>query len=137
MKIVYPANIVKGADGIYAVTFPDFPDAMTDGATLEEALHNASEALTLTLEGRMAEGIAVPRPKTKGKYLVTPAARVQAAALLRMARGKRTIAEIARALGTSWPAAQKLEDPRHSPSLRQLEKAAAAMGKKLLIEIEG
>ncbi|MBI5178188.1 MAG: type II toxin-antitoxin system HicB family antitoxin [Nitrospinae bacterium] len=137
MKIMYPANIVKGEDGIYTVTFPDFPEAVTDGATLEEALHNASEALTLTLEGRMEEGMEIPSPKERGRHLVAPAARVQSAVLLKMARGKRTVAEIARALGTSWPAAQKLEDPRHSPTLKQLEKAAAAMGKKLLIEIEG
>lgn len=135
MKVVYPANIAKGADGMFTVTFADFPEAMTDGATLEEALHNAAEVLTLTLEGRMAEKDDIPEPKDRGKYRIAPAARVQSAVLLRMARGKRTVAEIARALGTSWPAAQKLEDPRHSPSLRQLEKAASAMGKKLLIEI--
>lgn len=135
MKVVYPASIVKGADGMFTVTFADFPEALTDGATLEEALHNAAEVLTLTLEGRMEEKADIPAPKDKGKYRITPSARVQSAVLLRMARGKRSVAEVARALGTSWPAAQKLEDPRHSPSLKQLEKAAAAMGKKLLIEI--
>jgi antitoxin HicB len=37
---------------------------------------------------------------------------------------------------TSWPAAQRLEDPRHSPSLKQLERAAAALGKRLVLSFE-
>ncbi len=138
MKIEYPARIVKDGDG-YLVTFPDFPETATDGATLEEALFNAAEALTVTLEGRAAEGLEIPRPsraRGKAKYMIAPAARVQGALLLRMARGNRSVAEFARAMGTSWPAAAKLEDPRHSPSLRQLEKAAAANGKRLIVSFE-
>ncbi len=138
MNIEYPAIIKKDGDG-YLVTFPDFPETATDGATLEEALFNAAEALTVTLEGRMAEGLDIPIPharKCKAKYMITPAARVQSALLLRLARGKRTLAEVARALGTSWPSAARLEDPKHSPTLKQLEKAAAAIGKRLVVSLE-
>jgi len=78
----------------------------------------------------------IPHPGGKGKHLVAPAARVQAAILLKSARGSQSIAQIARALGTSWPSAQKLEDPTHSPNLKQLEKAAAAMGKRLVLNLE-
>lgn len=138
MKIEYPARIVKDGQE-FLVTFPDFPETATDGTTLEEALFNAAEALTLTLEGRAEEGLEIPqpsRPRGRAKYMVAPAARVQGALLLRMARGNRSVAEFARALGTSWPAAAKLEDPRHSPSLRQLEKAAAVNGKRLIVSFE-
>ena len=45
-------------------------------------------------------------------------------------------AELARSLETSWPSAQRLENPRHSPTLRQLEKAAAALGKRLVLALE-
>jgi antitoxin HicB len=34
-------------------------------------------------------------------------------------------AELARSLETSWPSAQRLENPRHSPTLRQQEQGAA------------
>ncbi len=138
MKIEYPVRIVKDGQG-FLVTFPDFPEAATDGATLDEALFNAAEALTLTLEGRAEEGLEIPRPsrpRAKTSHMIAPAARVQGALLLRMARGERSVAEFARALGTSWPAAAKLEDPRHSPSLRQLEKAAAVNGKRLIVSFE-
>ena len=52
------------------------------------------------------------------------------------ARGERSLAELARSLQTSWPSAQRLENPRHSPTLRQLEKAAAALGKRLVLALE-
>ena len=55
---------------------------------------------------------------------------------LRLARGERSLAEVARALETSWPSAKRLEDPRHYLTLKQLEKAAAALGKKLVLSFE-
>jgi antitoxin HicB len=61
---------------------------------------------------------------------------VQAALLVRQARGNRSLAELARALETSWPAAKRLENPRHYPTIKQLEKAAAAMGKRLILAFE-
>lgn len=138
MKIEYAATIKK--DGKHhLVTFPDFPEAHTDGETLGEALHNAAEALTVTLEGRMVEDIEIPAPGArvaKVQHRVAPAARVQSALGLKFSRGNHTVAEVARALGTSWTAVSRLEDPHHSPSLRQLEKAAAAVGKRLMVIFE-
>jgi antitoxin HicB len=136
MRIEYPAVVTKHKDS-YLVRFPDFPEAATDGATLGEALRNAVDALTVTLEGRMAEGIEVPLPgRRKARHRIAPAARVQSALLVRFARGPRRLAELARRLGTSWPAAARLEDPKHSPTLKQLEKAAAAVGKRLVVCFE-
>jgi transcriptional regulator with XRE-family HTH domain len=51
--------------------------------------------------------------------------------LLRLARGERTLSELARAMETSRPAAKRLEDPTHGPSLKTLDRAAAALGKRL------
>ena len=72
MKIQYPASITK-MGGEYLVRFPDFAEALTDGITLEEALFNAAEVLTVTLEGRVAEGIKIPSPTPpKGKIKYQP-----------------------------------------------------------------
>jgi antitoxin HicB len=68
--------------------------------------------------------------------LIAPDARTQAARRIRRACGERSRAELARALDTSWPLAQRLENPRHSPTLRQLERAAAALGKRLVLALE-
>jgi antitoxin HicB len=62
MRIAYPARITHQDDGKFLVTFPDFEEAVTEGETYEEALFNAEELLTLTLEGRMAEDMLTPVP---------------------------------------------------------------------------
>lgn len=137
MKIIYPAIIKKNKGDHYLVTFPDLPEAITEGDTMEEALFNASEVLTLTLEGRAEEKMDIPTPSIiKEAYEIAPSARVQAALLLRMSRGKRKVADIARALHTSWPSVSRLEDPTHWPSLKQLEKVAATLGKRLVLSLD-
>lgn len=138
MNVLYPAIFeYDKSEKRYTVSFPDLPEAITEGETLEEAIFNASEVLTLTLEGRVDEGIEVPRPSTKksARY-IAPSARTQAALLLRWAKGDHTTAEIARALETSWPAVSRLEDVHHWPSLRQYERAAASIGHRVVISLE-
>ncbi len=71
-----------------------------------------------------------------GAQPIAPSARVQAALLVRRARADRPFADLVRALNTSWPAAQRLEDPHHSATIKQLERAAAAFGKRLVLAIE-
>jgi antitoxin HicB len=138
MNVLYPAIFeYDRTEKRYTVRFPNLPEAITEGETLEEALFNASEVLTLTLEGRIDEGMKIPMPThRKGAKLIAPSARAQAALLMRWAKGEHTTAEIARALNTSWPAVARLEDPHHWPNLRQLERAAAAIGQRLVISLE-
>lgn len=139
MIISYPAKIVLDEDQRYLITFPDLDEAITEGETLDEALFNASEVLTLTLEGRVDEKIPIPQAsKLKGKnmYQIFPSARVQSALLLRKAQASRTKASIAHALNTSWASIDRLEDLHHWPSLKMLERAAAVMGQQVVISFE-
>jgi antitoxin HicB len=137
MNTLYPAIIHHDPDGRSRIEFPDLPEAITEGETLEEALFNAAEVLTLTLEGRMEENIAIPLPSSiKNAYLIAPEAKVQAALLIRKAKGNHKLSDIARALGTSWPSAARLEDPHHWSSMRQLERAATILGQRLVISLE-
>jgi antitoxin HicB len=137
MEILYPAKVTQEADGMFFVQFIGLEEAFTDGETLEEALFNASEVLTLTLLGRMAEGMDIPQSEKgiEGAHYIAPDAKTQAALLLRQARGDRTFAELARALETSWDVAKRLEDANHWPSLRALDRAAAALGKRLVLSL--
>lgn len=136
MKLLYPA-IIKEEEGRFFVSFPDLDEAITEGETLEEALHNAEEVLTLTLEGRYDEKQKIPKPTQhiKNAYWIAPALRVQCALLLRLARNDAPLAKFARALDTSWPAVARLENPRHTPNLKQLEKMANALGKRIIIDV--
>jgi len=137
MKIAYQAIFEPAEEGGFCVSFPDLPDAFTEGDSREEAIYNAEEVLNLVLEGRMEEGMEIPAPKEhEGGIWVFPAPQVQAALLVRLARRGRSLAELARALETSWPSAQRLESPKASPTLRQLNRAAVALGYQLVLSFE-
>jgi len=136
MKIEYPCTITPDEPSGFLVQFVDIDEAFTGGATLEEALFNASEALTGILSHRLDNKIDVPLPSAiqPDQYVVAPDSATQTAMLIRQSRKDRSLSDLARALGTSWPSAQRLENPHHSPNLKQLEKAAAALGKRLVLE---
>lgn len=138
MDIRYPAVLEAQENGALLVRFVDLEDTFTEGSTLDEALFNGAEVLSAMLGCRLDHDLPIPDPSPAGEglYLIAPDARTQAALLIRRARGNRSLAELARSLETSWPSAQRLENPRHSPTLRQLEKAAAALGKRLVLALE-
>jgi predicted RNase H-like HicB family nuclease len=51
MKISYPATFEEDGDYIF-VQFPDIPEAMTQGITVQEAYAKAREVLELALDGK-------------------------------------------------------------------------------------
>ena len=130
MNLRYPAKITKeGSD--YLVNFVDLKGIYTYGESLEHALAMGEEALSGMLAVMLEKEQDIPAPSApKGKYVYTiaPDASVQAALLFRLNKNGHSISDLARALGTSWAAVQRLEDPRHSPNIKTLERAAAALG---------
>ena len=113
MEIRYPATVELQTDGNYLVQFVDLSDTFTEGQTKEEAIFNASEVLSAMLAWRLDEAKDVPAPsqKVKGAVYIAPNAKTQAAMLMRLVRGERSLSDLARALETSWPAAKRLENP--------------------------
>ncbi len=137
MNLSYPYTTQLQTNGSFLAQFVDFEEAFTEGETLEEAAFNAAEVLTGIIAYRLEQGEVIPEPSPAKKLSVaSPSAGVQSAMLLRAARGDRPLADLARALETSWAAAQRLEDPRHWPSLKQLDRAARVLGKRLVLSFE-
>jgi antitoxin HicB len=138
VDIRYPATVAVQQDGSFFVQFLDLTDTFTEGQTKEEALFKAAEVLSAMLAWRLDESKDVPAPsqKVKGAHYIAPDAKTQAAMLLRRARGERSLSDLARALETSWTAANRLEDPTHWSSLKSLDRAAAALGKRLVLTLE-
>jgi predicted RNase H-like HicB family nuclease len=54
----------KDPDSDYGVTVPDLPGCFSAGATMDEALVNAVEAIECHIEGLMLDAEPVPGPKT-------------------------------------------------------------------------
>ena len=59
-KYIYPALFEPCEEGGYTVTFPDLKGCITEGDTLEEALHMAKEALELYLYNLEDDGDSIP-----------------------------------------------------------------------------
>jgi antitoxin HicB len=139
MTLEYPYKLEPQESGGFVVQFLDIKEAFTEGATPEECALNAAEVLTGILEQRLADGAEIPLPGKHGrKPTASPSAAVQTAILLRVTRQEegKSLADLARALGTSWPAVQRLEKPNANPTLKQLERAAKALGKRLVLGFE-
>jgi antitoxin HicB len=139
MNLLYPASFEPQPGGGFSVLFPDVPEAITEGDSFDEAMLHAQEVVSLCLRGRIEDGQPIPLPtRAEGKaiHFVAPDAQAQSAALLRLARAGRPLSELARALDTSWAAAQRLEDPHHWPSLKQLDRAAKVLGRRLVLSFE-
>ena len=59
----YPVTLTPDKeDGGFVVTFPDVPEAITQGNTLPEALANASEALAAAMDFYAESKVIPPTP---------------------------------------------------------------------------
>lgn len=136
MTFDYPFKVEAGDKHGYVVQFLDIEEAITCGETIEECKHNAEEVLTAMLEIRLENDEPIPLPSSVDTgYKVSPSVAVQAALLVRLAKDetRKNTSDLARAMGVTWPVADKLTNPHHYPNLRQLDKAARALGKRLYI----
>ena len=134
----YFAKIEKEKN-IYIVSFPDLPNINTYGDTIKEAKKNAEEALNGAIESDFERGFSIPEPtkyKSKGYYPIKLDLHIELALQLRKLRGNRTQSEIAKMLGISYQAYQKLENPRKcNPTLKTLEKIAKTFERELELNI--
>jgi antitoxin HicB len=130
--LTYPANIVK-EDDVFLVTFPDLENVATFGATIEEAIQNAEDALNGCLASDFERNFSIPEPSIiigEDIHTITVAPNVAVAIMLRKLRADASQVEIARKLNIAYQVYQRLENPRKAnPTLKTLEKIARVFGK--------
>jgi len=128
----YPATLTRDAARRFLVRFPDIPEALTDGATEEEALREAADALSEALMSRVADGDTIPDPSAVGRnqYQIAPdATAALKVALHRAIKEKRvTAADLSRLLEIDHKEARRLLDPREKSKVPRLTEALAALG---------
>ena len=130
---------IKQKDGLFGVEFPDLPNIITVGATHDEAVAMAAEALNSSLETDVSRGLSLPEPVTgpaEGLYPIEVSPHIVIAWDLCKIRGDRSQSEIASRLGLSYQAYQRLENPaKGNPTVKTLERVARALGKHLEVRI--
>jgi len=61
--------IIEKADGNFSVYSPDLPGCVTTGTTIKETLSRMKDAIQFHIEGLKREGLAIPEPSAKIKYV--------------------------------------------------------------------
>jgi predicted RNase H-like HicB family nuclease len=64
--------IVDGKPGAFGVVIPDLPGCTSGGRTIDEALRNAVEAVTLWVEDAAADSENIPKPRPAEKLRADP-----------------------------------------------------------------
>ncbi|MDP6824399.1 MAG: type II toxin-antitoxin system HicB family antitoxin [Dehalococcoidia bacterium] len=135
----YPATLKQDDNGTLLVTFPDFPEAVTYGGDQDSALAEASNSLIAAISARMDDGEDIPAPSKlkSGQTAVTlpPLVAVKAAIYMEMSRQHVSKSELARRLEQNPKQVDRLLEVTHSSRHDQLDKALAALGKRLEVTV--
>jgi len=140
MDYIYAANFAPDADGFYLVTFPDVPEALTQGEGMADARASASDALGMALRGYLAHGRPLPAPATPaGAGLegvpVDAATALKLAVVEAFGASGISKSELARRLGRTENEARRILDPDHPSKLPALQAALAVLGKQVVVSI--
>ena len=123
--------------GVVVVTFPDVPEAITEGRGDADALREAEDALATALLTYPLRGLPLPLPEAKdGPEVTVPAeAAAKLAVLEAFAQSKLSKSELARRLGLRETEARRILDPMHATKLPRLQQALAVFGKRLVVGV--
>jgi antitoxin HicB len=132
----YPVNLKR--DGkFFLVTFPDIPEAITQGENEEEAMRAAHDALETALDFYFDAQRAVPAPSRpkRGQRVVELPASLSAKVLLlnEMLAQKIRPVELARRLHVKPQEVTRLIDLRHKSKIDGIAGALKALGKTMEI----
>jgi antitoxin HicB len=139
MGLAYDYTLERQDNGWLLVRFSDFPEALTEGETEEEARANARDCLIAAIEGYMKAGRALPRPgggRSSADRAAVPslvAAKMAVYEAMRMKGWSKT--RLAKELGLSDNSVRRLLDLRHNSQLRLIDEALAKMNEELAIDL--
>src|SRR5690348_15305505 len=136
MNMRYPIKMRR--DGrFFLVTFPDIPEAITQGKSEAEALRAAKDALETALDFYFEDDRVVPTPsplKRRQKFVELPVSLSAKVLLLNeMLRQEVRPAELARRLHTTPQEVNRLTNIRHTSKIDGIAEAMKALGKSLEI----
>jgi antitoxin HicB len=141
LNFIYPAKLTPDKDdGGFVVMFRDFPEAITQGENIDDALTEAVDCLEEAFANRIASSLPIPAPSKakRNDHLVFLPAQMSAKAALYLAMNDLNItkAELAKRLRCDEKEIRRLISPRHPSKLPRIEAALAALGKHLIVGLQ-
>ena len=136
-NFAYPVTLTPDEDGGFVVTFPDLPEAITQGEDVADALEQAADCLeeAIAICMRLNENIPEPSPCNKNDYIVYLPAQTAIKAMLykAMRSSEKSRTDVAKILDCDEKEVRRLLNPRHSSRLPRIESALQALGYRLVI----
>jgi antitoxin HicB len=136
----YPAVFEPGDnDGIVVVSFPDVPEAITEGDGMAGARRMAADALGVALLAYVRGGRALPKAsaRSRGEPVgVEPDVAAKLALLLAFAKSGITQRELGRRLDKDDREIRRILDPMHPTKIGTLDAALQALGHRLVVGVE-
>ena len=132
----FPVQLNEQELGGFLVSFPDIPEALTEGDTMQDALTEAEDCLIAALGGYIETRRDLPGPSPgEGLPLVSLPALVAAKVALYRAMREQGIgnAALARRLETVEGTVRRLLDLDHRSHIGQIEAALRALGQRLVV----
>lgn len=137
---MYHALFERAGEGGIIVTFPDVPEAITQGDDDADARAMAEEALALALLSYPKRGLPLPAPEHSGGGSIPIFVKPEDAAKLAVLDAWRQVgiskSELARRLGKDEKEVRRILDPMHPTKLPALEAALRSLGRRLVIGVE-
>jgi len=139
-RFIYSVNLEPDPDGGFVVTFPDLPEAITQGDTEAEALTEAVDCLEEAIAARIDDGLDIPSPERleAGQHSVSLPAQMalKAALYINMREAEITKMELARRMDMHEREVRRILDPHHGTKLPTIERAFEALGKRITFDLE-
>jgi antitoxin HicB len=131
-ELTYPAIFQAEDAGGFSVSFPDFPEAHTQGETREEAFEMALDCLHTAIEWRLERKDDIPAPgRTRNGQVAIPVALDLAPklALFQVMRDQEiSNVKLAQKLHVSELVVRRMLNPKHKSKPDQYIRALAALG---------
>ncbi|MCH8111217.1 MAG: type II toxin-antitoxin system HicB family antitoxin [Proteobacteria bacterium] len=135
----FPADLEESSSGTVIVSFPDLPEALTEGTDMAEAISRAADCLEEAIAARMVNREDIPEPSRNraGKFIVMLPAATAAKAALYVAMREAGISNVAlgRRIGVDERQIRRLIDPRYRSNLADIDRALMSLDRRLEIEL--
>ena len=124
--------------GVIVVTFPDVPEAITEGISKDDATRQASDALGVALLSYPLRGLPIPKARARKGHKVSVPADIAAklAVLDAFTISGLSKSELARRLKKDEREIRRILDPMHATKLTTLVEVLGVLGKRMVVGIQ-
>lgn len=137
--LTYPYTVTEDEGGFFLLTFPDVPEALTDGRSRREAEAGALDCLLAALGGYIEARRDLPLPRRRkgdGRVALPPLAAAKLALYQAMREEAVTQVELSRRTGRDQKDIRRLLNLDHRSHIGLVEDALEKLGRRLVISVE-